>query len=125
MLLQDQKTWFSLVIELIRAIAQLLLPATVLIVVVLFRGEFRSLAKRLRRGKFLGQELELAEETQRVDKQVTAAEEAEPARPLADPSKSSVQQLTELQQANDRTSQFLDDAAKDKGLALLRIWIEI
>jgi len=91
----------------------------------LFRGQIRNLVSRLKRGKFLGQELELAAETKEVDIKVKAAEATEPERPLADPSKDNVQQLTDLESENSKTKQFLDEAAKDKPLALVRIWIEI
>ena len=42
--------------DLLRAIASLLWPILTFVFVIAFRGEITALAKRLKRGKFLGQE---------------------------------------------------------------------
>jgi len=122
---QTQKTTFEFILELLRVIAQLLWPITIIVVLILFRTDIHKLVSRLRRGKFLGQELELGEESQRVEKQVEAAEQAEPAKPLLDPAKDARSQLSTLHAADERVRIFLQEAAQDKLLALLRIWIEI
>jgi uncharacterized protein YutE (UPF0331/DUF86 family) len=93
--------------------------------IIVFRTDIHKLLGRLRRGKFLGQELELGEETQKVERQVEAAEQAEPAKPLLDPAKDTFSQLSNLQAADERVQHFLIEASQDKLLALLRIWIEI
>jgi hypothetical protein len=103
-------------VELLRAIAQLLWPLTIILALVLYRGEIRRLAGRLRKGKFLGQELELEKETRNVDQQVEAAEKSEPAKPLADPAKDRVLQLAELQAGSDKVRRFLEEAVQDKPL---------
>ena len=106
-----QKTTFEVVVELLRVIAQLLWPVSLIVALILFRREIRALVSRLRRGKFLGQELELGEEAQRLDKQVEAAEKAEPAKPLVDPAKDKILQLAEPQDASDKVRRFLEEAA--------------
>jgi hypothetical protein len=122
---QTQRTTFDLILELLRVLAQLLWPLTIILILVVFRRDIHKLLGRLRRGKFLGQELELGEETQRVEKQVEAAELAEPSKPLIDPAKDTFSQLSNLHAAGERSRRFLEEAAQDKLLALLRIWIEI
>lgn len=122
---QAQKTTFELILELLRVIAQLLWPLTIIVILIVFRTDLHKLLGRLRRGKFLGQELELEEETEKVEKQVEAAEEAEPPKPLIDPAKDTFAQLSSLNAADQRVRDFLQEAAQDKLLALLRIWIAI
>jgi hypothetical protein len=58
--------------SLIRAIASLAWPTLGLVIAYLFRKEIRSLAGRLKKGKFLGQELELAE-LQKLEEGAAAA----------------------------------------------------
>ena len=123
--MQSPRTTFDAITELVRVTAQLLWPVTIILVLVMFREDLHRLASRLRRGKFLGQELELTEETQKVERQVEAAERAEPPKPVLDPAKGRSEQLSELQAADDRVRRFLEEAAKDKLLALVRMWIEI
>jgi hypothetical protein len=45
--------------DLLRAIAALLWPLLVLVVVFLFRREIRDILRKVKRGKILGQELEI------------------------------------------------------------------
>jgi hypothetical protein len=58
----SSKTTFELVNQLIVAISQLLWPILVLIVIFIFRKELSSILSRLKKGKILGQELELEKE---------------------------------------------------------------
>jgi hypothetical protein len=122
---QAQKTTFDVILDLLRVIAQLLWPLTIIVVLIVFRTDIHKLLSRLRRGKFLGQELELGEETEKVERQVEAAEQAEPAKPLIDPAKDTLSQLSNLHAADERVRHFLAEASQDKLLALLRIWIDI
>jgi hypothetical protein len=124
-MMQTQKTTFDLVLELLRVTGQLLWPLTIIVILILFRTDIHKVLSRLRRGKFLGQELELGEETQKVEKQVEAAEQAEPTKPLMDPAKDTFAQLSNLHAAGEKVRNFLAEASQDKLLALLRIWIEI
>lgn len=121
----QQRTVSETVVEFIRAFAQLLWPLVVLFALIIFKGDIRSLIARLRKGKILGQELELAEEAQKVEKQVEAAERAEPPKPVVDPAKGRSEQLRELEVADNKVRRFLEDAQRDKLLALVGLWIEI
>lgn len=56
------KSTFELINELVIAISHLLWPITVLVMILMFKKEISSLLNRLRKGKFLGQELELNNE---------------------------------------------------------------
>jgi hypothetical protein len=121
---QTEKT-FNEIIQLITAIARLLWPVVIIMIVMMFRRDIRTLASRLRKGKFLGQELELAEQTQQLEQHVAAAERAQAPTPLIDPAKDRNTQLSELRIADDKVRRFLEEAASDKLLALVRIWTEI
>jgi hypothetical protein len=121
---QSEKT-FNEIIQLITAIARLLWPVVIILIVAMFRRDIRTLASRLRKGKFLGQELELAEQTQQFEQHVAAAERAQAPIPMIDPAKDRQAQLSELRISNDKVNRFLEEAARDKLLALVRIWIEI
>jgi len=59
--------------ELLRAIAALLWPVLAFTAVFAFRAEFRSLLGRLRKGKLLGQEIELAASLDRLEAAASAA----------------------------------------------------
>lgn len=123
-MIQSQRSALDLTIDLLRVIAQLLWPLTILLLLILFRGDIHRLAVRLRRGKFLGQEIELEKETQKVDEKVEAAERAEQEKPVINPWDKPAQ-LLEMKLENERVQAFLEQAAQDKMLALLRIWIEL
>lgn len=56
------KTTFELINQLIVAISQLLWPILVLLLVLLFRKEISGILKRLKKGKFFGQEVEMEKE---------------------------------------------------------------
>src|SRR5258705_10171052 len=58
--------------SLLSAVAASLWPALFLWAIFHFRRELRRLLPRLRRGKFLGQELELADEIDQVQRTVGA-----------------------------------------------------
>ena len=55
----DSATLFKLINELIVALASLLWPIVTLIIVLVFRSDLAALLKRVRKGKILGQEMEL------------------------------------------------------------------
>jgi hypothetical protein len=57
------------------ALAALLWPLLLLVALLYFHGDLRRLVRRLRRGKFFGQELELADEIDQVQQAVTASAE--------------------------------------------------
>jgi hypothetical protein len=65
---ENTKTTFELINELIVAISKILWPIIVLVIVILFKKEIASLLRRLKKGKFLGQELELDNEIKEFKK---------------------------------------------------------
>jgi hypothetical protein len=108
--------------ELLRAIAALLWPIFAFAALFLFRPEVRSILKRIKKGKLLGQELELQEELDRLESSkdaVLAAMAAQPAPQLPAP------QL-EVESADDVARQVLREAAESPkgGLLLLSAEIE-
>lgn len=58
---------------LIQAVATLLWPLLTFWVIYHFRGEIKELARRLQKGKFLGQEIELRSEVVQLQAEATAA----------------------------------------------------
>src|SRR5438477_2230835 len=63
----------SMVIELIRALAALLWPIFAFVILYVFKNEMKSLLRRIRKGKFLGQELELEESLKELNASAVAA----------------------------------------------------
>ena len=70
-------------------------------------------------------EFELSKETQEVEEKVKAAQKAEPAKPLVDPAQEKDLQLAKLRDATEEVRRLLAAAARDKPMALVRIWIDI
>jgi hypothetical protein len=69
--------------ELLKAIAALLWPGVAFAVLALYHREIRRLLTRIRKGKFLGQEVELTESLDELRRAATAAEIEVPALPPA------------------------------------------
>lgn len=59
--------------EMISAVADLLWPIIILVIAIMFRDTIRDLAHRLKRGKLLGQELELEKSITQLNIQATAS----------------------------------------------------
>ena len=59
--------------ELVQAVAALLWPVSLFVILLIFRRPIQDLLSRLRRGKVLGQEIELAEFTSNRGSQVLAS----------------------------------------------------
>ena len=64
---------FSNIVDLIRALAALLWPSVGLVFLLVFRHEIREFFGRLRRGKILGQEVELEASLRALNDSVSAA----------------------------------------------------
>jgi hypothetical protein len=115
--------------ELIQAVASLLWPIITLIIVLMFRGEITDLVKRLKRGKFFGQELELGDSLDKLDKNALAAAAEVPALPpvteqvLENP-KSMELPPTQVNEQDDIQT-ILDTAEASPKLALMSLAIEI
>jgi hypothetical protein len=115
--------------ELIQAIAALLWPTLTFILVWRFRFEIADLLKRLRRGKFLGQELELGESLDKLNESALAAAEEVNALPPTSESKLEATDDTKLinveENADRSIERVLDLAESSPKLALLSLAIEI
>jgi len=123
--MQTDPSTVGVVLEFLKALAQLLWPTSVLVGMILFRADIHSLASRLRRGKLLGQELELAAEAQRLEIHVEAAEKKGPPKLLVASGSDKVEQLAQLKDAGERVFRFLEEASQDKLMAIVRLGIEI
>lgn len=61
--------------ELIKAIATLLWPILVFVALIIFRAQIAEAISRIKKGKFLGQEVELSEDLEKLQKSATEASE--------------------------------------------------
>jgi hypothetical protein len=102
--------------NLLRAIAAIAWPALGFLVIALFHREIRQLAGRLKRGKILGQELELAE-LQALDAQATKARAQ-----LATPAEVTP---STIDRSPDVREQVLAEAQRSPKIALLLLQAEI
>ena len=69
----DTTSVLPIISDLIRAGATLLWPLIVLVLALVFRSDITAILARLRRGKFLGQELELEPTVEKLSKNVEIA----------------------------------------------------
>jgi hypothetical protein len=112
--------------ELIKAIAQLAWPLLAAGLLIAYRKEIRTLLRGMKRGKFMGFEIE--EEAERAAIQVERAEEMQlvqspqPPGPSADEVKS-LPGKKNSEQAY--LNQILDLASRDRSVALIRIFNEV
>ncbi len=109
--------------ELIKAIAALLWPAIAIFFLWHFRGEIARILRRLsqiRRGKLLGQEIELGEQLDEL-KASSEAAQAETARAIP-PTKDAAQQIDPSEQFEE---QLLRDAATSPKVKLMLLETEI
>lgn len=74
----DSATLFKLINELIIALASLLWPIVTLIIILVFRSDLSALLKRVRKGKILGQEMELDSNVIEFQNAVSEAQEEIP-----------------------------------------------
>jgi hypothetical protein len=102
--------------SLLRAIAAIAWPTLGFVVLALFHREIRQLVARLKRGKILGQELELAE-LQALDAQATKARAQLPPPVEAAPAT--------VHRAPDVREQVLAEAQRSPKIALLLLQAEI
>jgi hypothetical protein len=115
--------------ELIQALAALLWPILTFVLVWRFRGEIADLLKRLKKGKFLGQELELGESLDKLDKSSLAAAAEVPKLPVVNENESQRPKKVDLlsTQLNepDDIEKILDLAESSPKIALMSLAIEI
>lgn len=110
---------------LIQAMASLLWPILTFILIWRFRKEITDLIRRLKRGKLLGQELELADSLDKLGKSALAAASEVPASPVIGEQKSQEQKALELSsiQRNEinEVQALLEKAEVSPKLALLSL----
>lgn len=107
--------------ELLKAIASLLWPILAFAALFLFRPEIRSILQRIRKGKVLGQELELQESLNRLESSKNAAlaeAEAQPSAQLPVPA-------PETDTADDVIREVLREAGESPKAGLLLLSAEI
>jgi hypothetical protein len=105
--------------ELLRGIAALLWPITVLTVVVIFRRELRTLLSRLRKAKAFGQEVELDESLDQLERRTEELSEVQ--EPITPPAV----ETTNEDLADDVFSQVREEAAGSPKAALVLVSAEL
>lgn len=101
--------------NLLKAIAALLWPVLVFTLIFVFKTELRQLLARLRRGKVLGQEIELDESLDRLELSATAAEARVP-----EPQDSTARLISPAVEHHfGVASQVLEEATRSPKAALL------
>lgn len=108
--------------ELLRAVAALLWPLITLTGIVIFRRQIRELLGRIKRGKLLGQEIELSESLAQLDASAAAAESEVAALPHA----TEPAMRPELEHVEENVvGKVLDVASRSPKAALLLLASEI
>lgn len=121
--------------ELLQAIASLLWPILCISIAIYYRKEVKTLLQRLRRGKFLGQEVELEESLARLDNDARQVELERPIVPiftkkveqLADPDASSSKliPLGTIQSFSEMRVQEILDTSKSSPKIALRMLADL
>src|SRR5688572_23557579 len=117
--------------ELLQAIASLLWPILTFVVILVFGKEIKDIIKRLKRGKLFGQELELAEALDKLDKSAIAAATASVPAPVLEPDKLKPDAAKDnlLSARSDEDDEdvrmILDQAEHSPKLALISLAVEI
>jgi hypothetical protein len=107
--------------ELLNAIASLLWPVLVFVGLLLFRGEIAGLIGRIKKGKFLGQELELSDELIKLQKTVTEASEEVASLPPPVIEPDSKEHAAE----EDPVKGIIEEAARSPKTALILLAAEV
>jgi hypothetical protein len=71
--------------DVIKALAALAWPLAIIILLLLFKRDVKALISRLRRGKFLGQEIELEADLNRLERATQQLPQTPPPPPEAEP----------------------------------------
>lgn len=106
--------------DLIAAIAALLWPLFAFTALFIFKAQIRNLIGRLRRGKLLGQEIELTESLEKLEKSAVAVAKEVAALPVPDEPAQS-----EDLRREDQVKTVLQEAAKSPKTALILLATEI
>src|SRR6266851_990819 len=104
--------------ELIRAVAALLWPILAFAVAFGFKPQIANFLKRLRKGKFFGQEVELDEELLQLQTSVVAAEKEVAVIPRQEVA-------GEENASDDPIAAILAEASKSPKIALMMLGAEI
>ena len=112
----DSATQFKLIIELIVAIAKLLWPVVTLVLVLIFRRDIAALLRRVRKGKILGQEMELDPTVTEFGKVVKEAQEEIP-----DSSVTEEQYEKDIHQLDQDEREVLEAAKLNTELGVIKL----
>ncbi len=110
--------------QLLASVADLLWPILAFVVFFCYREQIRNLLARLKRGKLFGQEIELREGLDQLERSAEAAlEEAAQTAPLIQ--EDSDANMPPVGEAADPTSMILKEAARSPRAAILMLSTEI
>jgi len=109
--------------DLIRAIASLLWPILAFVALCTFRSEIKEILSRLRRGKVLGQEIELEESLRELDASARAAASETPAIPQLPAPEQPVPAAAGG--SVDVASRVLEEASRSPKVALILLATEL
>jgi hypothetical protein len=105
-----------IIVELIKAAAW---PITVFVLVLIFRKEISAVISRLRKGKILGQEIELEKSVERLEENVRAAEDEVQGPIIEDTAHPSTTTML------DNIDEILKNAATDPKIGIITLAMEI
>lgn len=112
----DSATLFKLINEFIIALASLLWPIVTLIVVLVFRSDLAALLKRVRKGKILGQEMELDSNVIAFQNSVKEAQEEIPESDIANE-----KFKKESDETDESIKEVLDAASSNPELGIIKL----
>lgn len=107
---------------LLQALAAILWPLFAFTALFVFRSQIADIARRLKKGKLLGQEIELDESLNRLDKSATSIEKT-----IAELPPQTTELLNQQEQAREERviDEILFEAARSPKVALIRLASEL
>lgn len=114
----------DLVINLIAAVAKILWPILGFTILIVFRKEISEVFRRIKKGKVLGQEIELSDSLEELRLSAKITKEVAESLPTPDPAPA-IARLEKTEK--DEISQILDEATRSPRIALITLsgYIEI
>ena len=106
--------------ELLKAIASLLWPILGFVALFLFRNEISNAIGRIRKGKFLGQEVELSDDLERLQRTATEASEEVASLPQA-----SIEPEKQDKDTDDPIKAIIKEAGRSPKTALILLASEV
>lgn len=107
--------------ELIKSVASLLWPLFAFTTLFIFKDEIRDVISRLKKGKLLGQELELNDSLENLQKSASELSEEVASIPVIEPSSSALDESEPIQENKDDSTikSIIHEAARSPKAALL------